>query len=102
MFEFTQLNGKNGLGENIADNGGAHVSFEAFKARHLRSPSARLAALPQYTPEQLFFLIWGTVSILLLLFLLLLFSCSLLYHDRLFACFTRAGAPKLDLSCRNC
>ncbi|XP_017489884.1 PREDICTED: neprilysin-11-like, partial [Rhagoletis zephyria] len=54
------LNGKNGLGENIADNGGAHVSFEAFKARHLRSPSARLAALPQYTPEQLFFLIWGT------------------------------------------
>lgn len=51
------LNGQNTLGENIADNGGVHESFNAFMARQAKSgPSPTLADLPKYTSEQLYFI----------------------------------------------
>ncbi|XP_017460895.1 PREDICTED: neprilysin-1-like, partial [Rhagoletis zephyria] len=51
------LNGQNTLGENIADNGGTHESFNAYKAREAASgASPTLADLPKFTSDQLFFL----------------------------------------------
>lgn len=57
------LNGRNGLGENIADNGGLREAFHAFQSRQTKSGrSPTLAALPQFTSEQLFFLSFANVS----------------------------------------
>lgn len=51
------LNGKNTLGENIADNGGLHESYNAFKAREAEyGPAPTLADLPKLSGEQLFFI----------------------------------------------
>ncbi|CAO3616013.1 unnamed protein product [Cunninghamella blakesleeana] len=51
------VNGKMTLGENLADNGGMSVSFEAFKKEkdHKRLPGVDL------TPEQLFFVNFGRI-----------------------------------------
>ncbi|CAG2181699.1 unnamed protein product, partial [Oppiella nova] len=51
------LNGKNTVGENIADNGGMRESYRAFQLyveRH--GEPQRLPHVSQYTPEQLYFL----------------------------------------------
>jgi Predicted metalloendopeptidase len=55
------VNGKNTLRENIADNGGLREAFRAFKRVQVRL-EPRLPGLEQYTPEQLFFLGFATVS----------------------------------------
>ncbi|XP_017492575.1 PREDICTED: neprilysin-11-like [Rhagoletis zephyria] len=57
------LNGQNTLGKNIADNGGTHESFNAYKARETASgASPTLADLPKFTSDQLFFLSYANVS----------------------------------------
>lgn len=54
------VNGETTLGENIADNGGIHVAYEAFSNRQKNEGKApQLADLPQYSPEQLFFISWA-------------------------------------------
>lgn len=57
------LNGRNSLGENIADNGGLRVSFQAFQARQKKlGASPTLADLPKLNSEQLFFLGFANVK----------------------------------------
>lgn len=55
------LNGRVTLGENIADNGGIHLAFEAYKS--MRSNDyGPLPGLEKYSTEQLFFISYGNVS----------------------------------------
>lgn len=62
-----QLNGRNTLDENIADNGGVRVAFKAFQSRQVQSGvSTRLAGLSKYTPEQLFFISYANVGVFLI------------------------------------
>lgn len=54
------MNGRNTLGENIADNGGLNEAFVAFQTHQRKyGLSPKLSDLPQYTPEQLFFISYG-------------------------------------------
>ncbi|KAL1429258.1 hypothetical protein MTO96_016473 [Rhipicephalus appendiculatus] len=56
------LNGKNTVGENIADNGGLRLSFEAFKnllEGEYRNVDTRLKGMENVTGKQLFFLSTG-------------------------------------------
>uniref|UniRef100_A0A131YM07 Gluzincin n=1 Tax=Rhipicephalus appendiculatus TaxID=34631 RepID=A0A131YM07_RHIAP len=56
------LNGKNTVGENIADNGGLRLSFEAFKNLlevEYRNEDTRLKGMENVTGKQLFFLSTG-------------------------------------------
>ena len=61
------VNGNLTMGENIADNGGIKQSFAEFRAAAARkrqstgTDGARLPGLPEYTPEQLFFLSYAQV-----------------------------------------
>jgi len=60
--EDAHLNGKNTQGENIADNGGIHESFRAYKrsVENLgQEPS--LPGLTQFTSEQMFFISFSQV-----------------------------------------
>lgn len=64
LNNYFQLNGKNTLGENIADNGGLHESYNAFKAREAEyGPAPTLADLPKLSGEQLFFISYANVSV---------------------------------------
>lgn len=54
------VNGKLTLGENIADAGGLHAAFSAWKKREPQNPSMALPGLQQFTPEQLFFISYGS------------------------------------------
>ncbi len=53
-----KANGKFTLGENIADQGGLHVSFQAFQNATKNSP---LSVIDGFTPEQRFFLAYANV-----------------------------------------
>ena len=53
------VNGNLTTGENIADNGGIKMAFEAWKAS--KPSGARLPGLPHAAPEQLFFLSFAQV-----------------------------------------
>lgn len=57
-FEGVQVNGQRTLPENVADNGGLHASFQAYRMRAATTPQQSLPSL-QYTPEQLFFIAYG-------------------------------------------
>ncbi|CAG2173011.1 unnamed protein product [Oppiella nova] len=62
MDLITKLNGENTLGENIADNGGLRESYRAFQT-HVQTygQPSRLPHVPQYTPQQLFFISYTSV-----------------------------------------
>ena len=50
------INGRMTQGENIADNGGVHESFRAYKKSvDSLGPEPALPGLTQFTPEQMFF-----------------------------------------------
>lgn len=59
-----QMNGVTTQGENMADNGGMRQAFLAYKkyVEH-NGPDKRLPGLHQFSPEQLFFLGFATVSL---------------------------------------
>ena len=50
------VNGKLTLGENVADAGGIHAAFNAWKLREKKKPSKTLPGLEKFTKEQLFFI----------------------------------------------
>lgn len=51
------------MGENIADNGGLHSALLAYRKYEAKNgPEPRLPGLEQYSPEQLFFIAFATVS----------------------------------------
>ncbi|CAI8048836.1 Endothelin-converting enzyme 1, partial [Geodia barretti] len=54
MFGYN-VSGNLTLGENIADNGGLHTSYQAFQKLMNTTEQPMLPAL-QYTPEQLYFI----------------------------------------------
>ncbi|RWS23225.1 peptidase family M13-like protein [Leptotrombidium deliense] len=59
-----KVNGTTTIGDNIADNGGLHQSFTAYKMYTSENPETndRLPGdMKQYTPEQLFFISYGSV-----------------------------------------
>lgn len=53
-----KVNGKKTLGENIGDNGGINIAFQAFKNTMLNNP---LGNKDGFTPEQRFFLAYGRI-----------------------------------------
>ena len=57
----TQVSGNLTLGENIADNGGLHTSYQAFQKLMNTTEQPLLPAL-QYTPEQLYFIGYAQVQ----------------------------------------
>jgi endothelin-converting enzyme len=60
MFGYN-VSGNLTLGENIADNGGLHTSYQAFQKLMNTTEQPMLPAL-QYTPEQLYFIGYAQVS----------------------------------------
>jgi predicted metalloendopeptidase len=58
------MNGVTTQGENMADNGGMRQAFLAYKkyVEH-NGPDLSLPGLNQFSPEQLFFLGFATVSL---------------------------------------
>ena len=50
------VNGRLTLGENVADAGGIHAAFHAWKKREAESPSKLLPGLDHFSKDQLFFL----------------------------------------------
>ena len=61
------LNGVNTQGENIADNGGIHEAFRAYKhSVESEGEEPALPGLTQFTSEQMFFIsnaqVWCEIS----------------------------------------
>lgn len=64
VYLYFQIDGKNTLGENLADNGGLHHAYSAYMhyiKRHKAEP--KLAGFENFTNAQLFFIAFGSVSI---------------------------------------
>lgn len=61
--EKLHLNGRFTLGENIADSGGVHESFLAWKSQyeHGHGNNKLLPGLDNFSPEQLFFINFGRI-----------------------------------------
>ncbi|KAK5984363.1 hypothetical protein GCK32_004211 [Trichostrongylus colubriformis] len=56
------VDGRISIGENIADNGGLRVAYEAYKMRESRETDRKvLPGLTEFTPEQLFFIAYANV-----------------------------------------
>uniref|UniRef100_A0A1I7XAS8 Neprilysin n=1 Tax=Heterorhabditis bacteriophora TaxID=37862 RepID=A0A1I7XAS8_HETBA len=58
-----KVDGRLTIGENIADNGGLRVAYQAFQMRLARSPeNFTLPGLTSFTPQQLFFIAYANVN----------------------------------------
>ncbi len=58
----SKLNGKLTLGENTADNGGLHISFQALQSVLAKEgPGAETKKIDGYTPDQRFFIAFAQV-----------------------------------------
>lgn len=63
LQQFLQVDGERTLAENLADNGGLHHAYRAYRrflARH--GPEPTLPGFEDYSAEQLFFIAFGNVS----------------------------------------
>ncbi|PIO69302.1 peptidase family M13 [Teladorsagia circumcincta] len=58
-----QVDGRSSIGENIADNGGMRLAYEAYKMRRSRESNLTkvLPGLAEWTAEQLFFIAYANV-----------------------------------------
>ncbi|RWS22176.1 peptidase family M13-like protein [Leptotrombidium deliense] len=59
-----KVDGELTIGDNIADNGGLHQSFTAYRMYSSENPEMNLRLpgnLKKYTPEQLFFISYGSI-----------------------------------------
>ncbi|KAF9346888.1 Viral polyprotein, partial [Mortierella sp. AD094] len=65
--EIIHLDGQNTLPENIADNGGIKMAYEAWSARYKSDPTSlrynnkKLPGFEKLTPEQMFFVEYGHI-----------------------------------------
>ena len=57
-----QVNGEQTLGENIADNGGVHAAFQAYKDVMDQTGEDRQKTIDGYTLDQLFFVAFAQVT----------------------------------------
>ncbi|KAK9728009.1 Peptidase family M13 [Popillia japonica] len=56
------INGKMTLGENLADNGGLHHAFLAYKNyQHLHGPEPQLPGFEKFNDDQIFFIAYGSI-----------------------------------------
>lgn len=52
------------LGENLADNGGLHHAFLAYKNyQHLHGPEPQLPGFEKFNDDQIFFIAYGSVNV---------------------------------------
>lgn len=59
-----KMNGVTTLGENMADNGGLHQAYAAYKRfTQTNGEEKRLPGMEQFTTDQLFFIAFARVSI---------------------------------------
>lgn len=69
-FSFTQVNGEQTLGENIADNGGLREAYHAYRLYVRQSgKEMQLPGFEDYTHDQLFFMSFGNVRFLTFFFI---------------------------------
>ncbi len=66
-----QINGKETLGENIADNGGIKESFNAFRSHEAKYGKSSVLPGLNFTADQLFFVSYAHVSYLICEFIYL-------------------------------
>ena len=57
-----QVNGEQTLGENIADNGGVHAAFQAYKDVMDQTGQDRQKTIDGHTLDQLFFVAFAQVA----------------------------------------
>lgn len=57
-----RVNGEATLGENIADNGGVRAAYRTFIRSLDNEKDAKVPGYEKYTPEQAFFISYGSVS----------------------------------------
>ncbi len=55
------INGELTQGENIADNGGLKIAYEAFKKAQAKHPEDADKKIDGFTPDQRFFLAWAQI-----------------------------------------
>ena len=59
---YTQVDGQFTLGENIADNGGVHTAFQAYKDMMDQTGEDRQTTIGGHTLDQLFFVAFAQVA----------------------------------------
>jgi predicted metalloendopeptidase len=58
------VNGRRTLGDNIADNAGIRIAYRSFMKHLAKHGTTKVRGFKQFTPEQNFFIAYGTVSYL--------------------------------------
>jgi hypothetical protein len=58
------VNGRRTLGDNIADNAGIRIAYRSFMKHLAKHGTTKVRGFKQFTPEQSFFIAYGTVSYL--------------------------------------
>lgn len=66
------LNGTRTLEENLADNTGVQMAYEAYKMHLNGQIEPPLAKFPQFTNDQAFFLSYGSVRFMIFIQMLIL------------------------------
>ena len=62
VWSCVQVNGEQTLGENIADNGGVHAAFQAYKDVMDQTGQDRQKTIDGHTLDQLFFVAFAQVT----------------------------------------
>lgn len=59
MPEGTRVNGSKTINDNVADAGGLHAAYAAWRRKEREEPGMGLQRLEYFTKEQMFFVAWG-------------------------------------------